>query len=127
MLCNVNWPHCIYSTHQPDTALTSLLLVFTTICVAFIMRLARQSFYFGRPVRGVLGDFSVLIAIIVAAGMKYIFFDDVFIAVGYCAYPFSVLGFIRKRQICRSTERINGRNARSHKGDSVCFRRWKAG
>lgn len=75
----------MYSTHQPDTALTSLLLVFTTICVAFMMGLARQSFYFGRPVRGVLGDFSVLIAIIVAAGMKYIFFDDVFIEVGYCA------------------------------------------
>jgi hypothetical protein len=51
-----------------------------------MMRLARQSFYFGRPVRGVLGDFSVLIAIIVAAGMKYMFFSDVFIAVGYCAY-----------------------------------------
>ncbi|CAM6000240.1 unnamed protein product [Sphagnum balticum] len=43
------------------------------------MRLARQSFYFGRPVRGVLGDFSVLIAISVAAGVKFLFFPDVFV------------------------------------------------
>jgi hypothetical protein len=46
-----------------------------------MMRLARQSFYFGRPVRGVLGDFSVLIAISVAAGVKFLFFPDVFVRV----------------------------------------------
>ncbi|KAH7713799.1 anion exchange protein 3-like isoform X10 [Aphelenchoides avenae] len=52
---------------EPNTALLTALVLMTTFCLAILLDKLRDSFYLGKHARRVLGDFGVLIAIVLVA------------------------------------------------------------
>uniref|UniRef100_A0A914DPB5 Anion exchange protein n=1 Tax=Acrobeloides nanus TaxID=290746 RepID=A0A914DPB5_9BILA len=51
--------------HEPNTALLTAIVLFSTFFLALMLKKLRESFYLGRHLRSAIGDFGVLISIVV--------------------------------------------------------------
>ncbi|KHN85279.1 Anion exchange protein 3 [Toxocara canis] len=68
------------SDAEPNTALLTAIILFSTFILAYALRQLRQSFYLGRTLRRAIGDFGVLIAIVVVAVTAHLFIPDPYLA-----------------------------------------------
>uniref|UniRef100_A0A914ZRX6 Anion exchange protein n=1 Tax=Parascaris univalens TaxID=6257 RepID=A0A914ZRX6_PARUN len=68
------------SDAEPNTALLTAIILFSTFALAYALRQLRQSFYLGRTLRHAIGDFGVLIAIAVVALTAHLLIPDTYLA-----------------------------------------------
>uniref|UniRef100_A0A9J2P7R1 Anion exchange protein n=1 Tax=Ascaris lumbricoides TaxID=6252 RepID=A0A9J2P7R1_ASCLU len=68
------------SDAEPNTALLTAIILFSTFVLAYALRQLRQSFYLGRTLRHAIGDFGVLIAIAVVALTAHLLIPDTYLA-----------------------------------------------
>uniref|UniRef100_A0A914MZA0 Bicarbonate transporter-like transmembrane domain-containing protein n=1 Tax=Meloidogyne incognita TaxID=6306 RepID=A0A914MZA0_MELIC len=61
---------------EPNTALLTAIVVFSTFILAFMLKKLRESFYLGKHLRKIIGDFGVLISITLIALMVHLFLPD---------------------------------------------------
>uniref|UniRef100_A0A915KE79 Anion exchange protein n=1 Tax=Romanomermis culicivorax TaxID=13658 RepID=A0A915KE79_ROMCU len=64
-----------FTYNQPDTALLSAVLLFSTFIIAFKLRQLRNSHFFGRTLRRAIGDFGVPISILVVVMLYTLCFN----------------------------------------------------
>lgn len=65
-----------FSNAEPNTALLTAIIVFSTFIMAFLLKKLKESFYLGKQLRQAIGDFGVLIAIAVVAMIVHFFIPD---------------------------------------------------
>ncbi|KAI6236426.1 Anion exchange protein [Aphelenchoides besseyi] len=65
---------------EPNTALLTAIIMFSTFALAFLLKKLRESFYLGRHLRRALGDFGVLIAVALVALAVQSWIPDPFLA-----------------------------------------------
>uniref|UniRef100_A0A914W575 Anion exchange protein n=2 Tax=Plectus sambesii TaxID=2011161 RepID=A0A914W575_9BILA len=51
--------------HQPDTGLLTVIIMLATFSLAYFFKRLRQSYYLGRHLRTAIGDFGVLLSIVI--------------------------------------------------------------
>lgn len=61
---------------EPNTALLTAIILFSTFTLAFSLKKLRESFYLGRHLRRAIGDFGVLIAIAIVVSIVQIWIPD---------------------------------------------------
>ncbi|VDK42559.1 unnamed protein product [Anisakis simplex] len=69
---DVNIPRRSCNDAEPNTALLTAIILFSTFILAYAFRRLRQSFYLGRTLRHAIGDFGVLIAIVTVTSFAHI-------------------------------------------------------
>jgi hypothetical protein len=75
VLCRFDYSHhneylsaiLFFSDAEPNTALLTAIIMFSTFILAFLLKKLKESFYLGKQLRQAIGDFGVLISIALVA------------------------------------------------------------
>ncbi|CAD5226586.1 unnamed protein product [Bursaphelenchus xylophilus] len=64
---------------EPNTALLTAIIMFSTFALSFLLKKLRESFYLGRHLRRAIGDFGVLISIAIVAILVQLSIPDTYL------------------------------------------------